>query len=86
MAWTRRSNQVVGSEVDEAEALHEAEEFVLCVAREWQPASLGELRSRIDEKNREQGLDASLLRVAVWSLLNAHRLQLSPDRRLRIGP
>jgi hypothetical protein len=74
---------IVRSESIEAEALREAEEFVLHVARERHPSSLSELRTRVIEEN-EGHVDWSLLRVALWSLLNEHRLELTSDRKLRV--
>jgi hypothetical protein len=68
----------------EAEALERAEGFILRVAEHRNPVSLSELRRWLEE-DAPQGLERSVLRLALWSLLNENRLELTPDRELRVS-
>jgi len=69
---------------EDAEALSRAEAFILGVAREHHPESLGELRALLEQRPPEE-LNRALLRAALWSLLNENRLELTSDRTLRVA-
>lgn len=64
------------------ETIAAAEKLVLEVFRARNPESLQDLRRALAETELPPGVDRSLLRVAIWRLLNNNRLQLSDDRRL----
>jgi hypothetical protein len=69
---------------EDAEALTRAEDLILAVASEHQPKSLSELRALVRE-HAQEGVDSAHLRVALWSLLNRSRLELTSDRSLRVA-
>jgi hypothetical protein len=69
---------------EDAEALARAETFILEVARAHEPRSLSELRESLDEAEPPEQVDGALLRAALWALLNENRLELTPDRALRV--
>jgi len=68
----------------DAAALARAEELILEVATEAQPSSLSDLRNLLAHGQASE-LDPSLLRAALWALLNENRLELTPDRTLRVA-
>ena len=73
-----------GQDEADAAALTRAEELILEVATEAQPNSLSELRNLLAH-GRGSEVDPSLLRAALWALLNENRLELKPDRTLRVA-
>lgn len=68
----------------DARALKGAEELILAVAMEQRPNSLSELRDLVAH-GPGQDLDPSILRAALWALLNENRLELTSDRSLRVA-
>jgi hypothetical protein len=68
----------------DAAALAQAEELILEIATQVQPSSLSELRTLLAGE-QAGGLDPSLLRAALWALLNENRLELASDRTLRVA-
>jgi hypothetical protein len=76
----------IEAEADAADAaeLARAKELILEVASGENPSSLRELRNLLAH-GRTSEVDPALLRVAVWALLNEHRLALDPDRTLHVA-
>ena len=66
-------------------AISAAEDLVLTVFREKRPSSLQELRSALAEAPLPEGVDRSLIRVAIWRLLNTRALHLTDNRLLAAG-
>jgi len=54
------------------------------VAAEQDVESLQQLRDLLAHSELG-GVDSKLIRVAIWRLLNADRLQLTEDRRLQVA-
>lgn len=74
---------IEAQEEADAEAIQQAEELVLRVAAEQDVESLQQLRDLLAHSELG-GVDSKLIRVAIWRLLNADRLQLTEDRRLQV--
>lgn len=74
---------IEAQEEADAQAIHQAEELVLRVATEQDVESLRQLRDLLAHSDLG-GVDSKLIRVAIWRLLNADRLQLTEDRRLQV--
>jgi hypothetical protein len=70
--------------VEDADALSNAEAFILDVAHRYHPSSLSELRELL-ERESDGEIEHGLLRAALWSLLNQNRLELTPDRTLHVA-
>jgi hypothetical protein len=68
----------------DAAALARAEELILEVATDERPNSLRDLRNLLAHGPASE-LDPSLMRAALWALLNENRLELAPDRTLRVA-
>jgi HD-GYP domain-containing protein (c-di-GMP phosphodiesterase class II) len=75
---------IEAQEEADAEAIQQAEELVLRVAAEQDVESLQQLRDLLAHSELG-GVDSKLIRVAIWRLLNADRLQLTEDRRLQVA-
>ena len=75
---------IEAQEEADAEAIQQAEELVLRVAAEQDVESLQQLRDLLAHFELG-GVDSKLIRVAIWRLLNADRLQLTEDRRLQVA-
>jgi hypothetical protein len=67
------------------QAISAAEQLVLTVFQEKRPSSLQELRSALAEAQLPEGVDRSLIRVAIWRLLNTQALHLTDNRLLAAG-
>jgi hypothetical protein len=74
---------IEAQEEEDARAIDEAETLVLRIATDRHPESLQQLRELLDETDVGD-VDRQLIRVAIWRLLNADRLQLTDDRRLQV--
>jgi hypothetical protein len=68
-------------EIDRQE-IAAAEQAVLDVFKSKNPQSLQDLHRELAGATLPHGVERSLLRVAIWRLLNSEQLQLSDDRRL----
>jgi len=75
---------IEAQEAADAQAIQQAEELVLRVAAEQDAESLQQLRDLLAHSELG-GVDSKLIRVAIWRLLNADRLQLTEDRRLQVA-
>ncbi len=75
---------IEAQEEADAQAIQLAEELVLRVATEQDAQSLQQLRNLLAHSELG-GVDSKLIRVAIWRLLNADRLQLTEDRRLQVA-
>jgi hypothetical protein len=75
---------IEAQEEEDARAIGQAEALVLRIATERHPESLQQLRHLLDEADIGD-VDRQLIRVAIWRLLNADRLQLTDDRRLQVA-
>lgn len=75
---------IEAQEEADAQAIQQAEELVLRVAAEQDVESLQQLRDLLAHSELG-GVDSKLIRVAIWRLLNADRLQLTEDRRLQVA-
>lgn len=85
MSADEHETPIEAQEEADREAIAAAEEAVLLVFNEKHPSSLQELRRELAEATLPAGVDRSLVRVAIWRLLNSDRLQLSDDRLLAAG-
>jgi hypothetical protein len=72
------------AEIDQAEreAVAEAEQAILRVYEEMQPASLPALFQALEQPGVAVTDDRSLLRLALLGLLNSGRLSFADDERL----
>jgi hypothetical protein len=75
----------IEAQAADRQAIAAAEEAVLTLFNEKHPSSLQDLRRELAEATLPEGVDRSLVRVAIWRLLNSDRLQLSDDRLLAAG-
>jgi len=80
MSANEHETPIEAREEADREAIAAAEQAVLDVFAQANPQSLQDLRRALADS--QVSVDRSLLRLAVWRLLNSNRLQLSDDRRL----
>ena len=78
----RPRTEATNQKMTDAESLARTERRILNLARKEQPQSLQELRERLARS--DVSVDVRLVNLAIFQLLNSHRLSLSADRRLRI--
>jgi hypothetical protein len=78
----RSRHEATNPKMTEAESLARTERRILNLARKEQPQSLQELRERLARS--DVSVDVRLVNLAIFQLLNSHRLSLSADRRLRV--
>jgi hypothetical protein len=84
--YERELADVEAQEAEDANALTQAEELILRVAREHEEEtrSLGDLRNWLAHAEIPDDV-RPFIRVALWSLLNENKLELTPQRELRIS-
>jgi hypothetical protein len=82
MSTNEHETPIEAQEQADREAIAAAETVVLDVFHEKNPQSLQALRRELADASLPAGVDRSLLRVAIWRLLNSNRLALTDDRRL----
>jgi hypothetical protein len=85
MSANEQETPIEAQEGVDRQAITAAEEAVLALFNEKHPSSLQELRRELAEAALPPEIDRSLVRVAIWRLLNSNRLQLSDDRVLAAG-
>ena len=85
MSETRDEARLIqNQEALDTEMIERLEQLILRVATETQADSLQALRDLVDQMDLDT-MERSLVKVAIWRLLNADRLRLTADRRLQVA-